>query len=109
MTHSGLYAMTGVILFALGVWGVSTLVDPIRKIIGLNVMSVGVFLTLVAFGFRESPAETDSVPQAMVLTGIVVSVSATALALALVRRQGDDALREAEAGERGERKRPDND
>ncbi|MBX3176367.1 MAG: cation:proton antiporter subunit C [Candidatus Hydrogenedentes bacterium] len=107
MTHSGLYAVTGVILFGLGLWGVSALVNPIRKVIGLNVMSVGVFLTLVAFGFREPPAQTDSVPQAMVLTGIVVSVSATALALALVRRQGIDLPHAPDACAHGERKRPE--
>jgi multicomponent Na+:H+ antiporter subunit C len=33
--------------------------------------------------------ETDPVPQAMVLTGIVVAVSATAVALALVPRRDD--------------------
>ena len=44
------------------------------------------FLVLVALGGRTPGAVPDPVPHAMVITGIVVAVSATALALALVLR-----------------------
>ena len=47
-------------------------------------MGSGAFLVLVGFAQRDGTA--DPVPQAMVLTGIVVAVAATALALALLRR-----------------------
>ncbi len=47
-------------------------------------MGSGAFLVLVGLAQRAGMA--DPVPQAMVLTGIVVSVAATALALALARR-----------------------
>ena len=43
-------------------------------------------LLLVLVGLAQRNDVPDPVPQAMVLTGIVVAVAATALALALVRR-----------------------
>lgn len=56
----------------------------IRKILALNIMGSGVFLLLTGVA-RRGP-EVDPVPHAMVLTGIVVAVSATAFALAVARR-----------------------
>jgi len=47
-------------------------------------MGSGAFLVLV--GLAQRSGTPDPVPQAMVLTGIVVAVAATALALALARR-----------------------
>jgi multicomponent Na+:H+ antiporter subunit C len=41
---------------------------------------------IVALGVRGPAGLYDPVPQALVLTGVVVAVSATALALALARR-----------------------
>ena len=60
----------------------------LRKLIALNVMGAGVFHVLVAVAYRGLDAGPDPVPQALVLTGIVVAVSATALALALSQRLG---------------------
>jgi multicomponent Na+:H+ antiporter subunit C len=48
-------------------------------------MSNGVFLLLVALAGRGGE-QPDPVPHAMVITGIVVAVSATALALVLMLR-----------------------
>ena len=47
-------------------------------------MGSGAFLVFV--GLAQRDGAVDPVPQAMVLTGIVVAVAATALALALARR-----------------------
>ena len=60
----------------------------LRRLLGLNVLGSGVFMMLVALASRTTDIATrpDPVPHAMVLTGIVVAVSATALALALLRR-----------------------
>ena len=60
----------------------------LRRLLGLNVLGSGVFMMLVALASRTTAAggRPDPVPHAMVLTGIVVAVSATALALALLRR-----------------------
>ena len=49
-------------------------------------MGSGVFLVFIALGAQTPGAIPDPVPHAMVLTGIVVSVCATGLALALADR-----------------------
>lgn len=49
-------------------------------------MGGGVFHVLVAVAYRGLDTAPDPVPQALVLTGIVVAVSATAFALALGQR-----------------------
>lgn len=87
MTVALLYACTGVALFVIGLFGVVFCGHVLRRLIGINVMGSGVFLLLVA-GASRAPESPDPVPHAMVLTGIVVAVSATALALALARRAG---------------------
>ena len=84
MTPGLLYALGGVLLFVLGLGGMILLGQPLRKILAFNLMGSGTFLVLVGLAQRDGVA--DPVPQAMVLTGIVVAVAATALALALLRR-----------------------
>ncbi|PKO93225.1 MAG: Na+/H+ antiporter subunit C [Betaproteobacteria bacterium HGW-Betaproteobacteria-10] len=84
MSSGLIFAATGVILFAMGVAGVLLLAHLLRRILAFNLMGSGAFLVLVGLAQRNNIA--DPLPQAMVLTGIVVAVAATALALALVRR-----------------------
>jgi len=82
-----LYSLAGLILFAMGLFTLIIHSHPLRKILAVNVMSTGVFLILVATAYRPlGQGEIDPVPHAMVLTGIVVSVSVTALALILACR-----------------------
>lgn len=76
-----IYALTGTALFVSGIAGVILQDHLLRKILAFNIMGSGAFLALVGLGQRDGVA--DPVPQAMVLTGIVVSIAATALALAL--------------------------
>lgn len=88
MTPAILYAAAAVALFGLGWAGVLLRPEPLRKLIAVNVMSLGVLMLLIAFAYRgESPP--DPVPHALVITGIVVAVAATALGLALIRRARD--------------------
>jgi multicomponent Na+:H+ antiporter subunit C len=89
MTAQFLYGGAGLVLFMLGLW--SFLVhDPLlRKLIALNIMGAGVFHVLIAVAYRGDIAPPDPVPHALVLTGIVVAVSATALALILGARLQD--------------------
>lgn len=82
MNSALLYSLTGVGLFSIGLYGVIGRLHFFKKIIGLNIMGSGVFMLLVALAARN-PDEPDPVPHVMVLTGIVVAVSATGLALAL--------------------------
>lgn len=84
MSSGLLFACVGAILFAMGVAGVILIAHLLRRILAFNVMGSGAFLILVGLAQRNDVS--DPVPQAMVLTGIVVAVAATALALALARR-----------------------
>ena len=86
MTSIYIYALCGTLLFGLGFCAVAVLPHLVRKVIGLNVMGAGIFLILIAFAHRGASPPPDPVPHAMVLTGIVVAVSATALALVMIRR-----------------------
>jgi len=75
-----------VALFCIGVHGLVLYEHVVRKLLALNIMSGGVFLLFVALAYRSPDTAPDPVPHAMVLTGIVVAVSATALALVIARR-----------------------
>lgn len=85
MSSGLLFVCTGLGLLLIGTWALALRAHLIRKVLAINVMGSGVFLMLVGGGTLGS-GPADPVPQAMVITGIVVAVSATALALALVLR-----------------------
>ncbi|MFO7606056.1 MAG: cation:proton antiporter subunit C [Desulfurivibrionaceae bacterium] len=87
-----IYGLTGLALFVIGLAGLLLCPQLLRKILAVNVMASGVFLFLVTIA-HGSGALIDPVPQAMVLTGIVVSVSSTAVALALLCRIRESADR----------------
>ena len=53
----------------------------LRRIIAINLMGSGVFLVMIALAARDDPS--DPLLVALVVTGLVVAVSATALALRL--------------------------
>ena len=88
-----------VILFGIGFTTLLFHRNLIKKLIGMNIMDTGVFLLLASMGYirgRKAPiienGVTDvtqyinPVPAGLVLTGIVVSVSVTAVMLALTVR-----------------------
>lgn len=78
-----LFAVTAGLLFGLALYALLTRRGVIQRLLAANVMATAVFLFLIV---RAAAGETmDPVPQAMVLTGIVIAVSITAFALALVR------------------------
>jgi len=79
-----LYALLGAVLFTLGLHALIVHAHLLRKILAINVMGSGVFLVLVALGGRTPGVSPDPVPHAMVITGIVVAISATAIGLALM-------------------------
>lgn len=84
MSTAHMYALVGVGLFCLGLYALIVHAHILRKILALNIMGSGVFLVLIALARRAAPGSPDPVPHAMVITGIVVAVSATALALTLL-------------------------
>jgi multicomponent Na+:H+ antiporter subunit C len=72
----------------LGLYGLITDPNPLRKILSFNLLGGGVFLLFGVVARRGAAAGLggDPVPQALVITGIVVAFSATALAVALLLR-----------------------
>lgn len=78
------YALLGAGLILIGVIGIITHKHLIRIVLAFNILGSGVFMIYVALAKRS--AHADPVPHAMVLTGLVVAVSGTALALNLIER-----------------------
>ncbi|MEF8794607.1 NADH-quinone oxidoreductase subunit K [Thiohalorhabdus sp.] len=82
--------MTAVIYLGLGLFlavlgSIATFLhrDVLRRIVALNVAGTGVFLALAAGAGRGG---ADPVAHALVLTGIVVAVAITGVALVLLAR-----------------------
>ena len=87
------------LLFGIGFTNLLLQKNLIKKIIGLNIMDSAVYLFLalkgyidgrvapiVVDGVQEGEAYINPIPSGLVLTGIVVSVSSTALMLSLTIR-----------------------
>lgn len=87
------YSLVGIGLFVLGLRAVVLHTTLLRRLIAANVMGSGVLLLLVALAQRGD-GSPDPLPHALVLTGLVVAVSVTGLAVAL-----GDRLRRAESAE----------
>ncbi|HNQ87441.1 MAG TPA: cation:proton antiporter subunit C [Verrucomicrobiota bacterium] len=85
-TDPQLYLFGGAAVFVIGFYSLLVQAQWLRRIMALNVMGSGVFLVFIALGAQTPGPIPDPVPHAMVLTGIVVSVCATGLALALADR-----------------------
>jgi len=85
-TDHRIFLLAGAALFVIGFYSLLAQAHLLRRIMALNVMGSGVFLVFIALGAKTPGAIPDPVPHAMVLTGIVVSVCATGLALALADR-----------------------
>ncbi len=86
MSQTDVYTLAGAALFVISLYGLITRPHLIHKILALNIMSGGVFLVFVGIARRVMTPDPDPLPHAMVLTGIVVTVSSTAYALALAKR-----------------------
>jgi len=81
-----LYGISACLIMAFGLRAALLNDSLLQRIIALNVMGTGVFMMLITIAYRGPDAAPDPIPHALVLTGIVVAVSATALALTLLRR-----------------------
>ena len=93
------YEAVSVILFGIGFTTLLLNRNMIKKIMGFNIMDTAIYLFLAAKGYiegRKAPIVADGVtsmeayinpvPSGLVLTGIVVSVSVSAVMLALTIR-----------------------
>jgi multicomponent Na+:H+ antiporter subunit C len=88
MSAATLAGLTAAALVGLGLYGLLISPHPLRKILAFNILGSGVFLLFGIIARKGAAAgfAADPVPQAMVITGIVVAFSATALAVALLLR-----------------------
>ena len=94
-------AVFAILLFGIGFTTLLFHRNLVKKIIGMNIMDTGTYLFLASMGFirgRQVPIVTDPsaeivlsdyinpIPAGLVLTGLVVSVSVTAVMLSLTVR-----------------------
>ena len=88
MSDAMLYGLCGAVLVGLGLFGLIVHPQPLRKILAFNLIGGGVFLLFGVVARRGAAAGLagDPVPQALVITGLVVAFAATALAVALLAR-----------------------
>jgi len=99
LISSHLEESTAMILFGIGFTMLLLHKNLIKKILGLNIMDTAVYLFLTAKGYiygtlvpiyikgvKDVSAYGNPIPDGLVLTGIVVSVSSTALMLSLTIR-----------------------
>ena len=88
MNSTTMFGYCGAMLVGLGLFGLVTNPEILRKILAFNVLGSGVFLLFGVIARRGAAAGlgADPVPQALVITGIVVAFSATAMAVALLVR-----------------------
>ncbi|WP_203336224.1 NADH-quinone oxidoreductase subunit K [Nocardioides limicola] len=91
MTREELFLAVGAGLAVLGAARLLLTRDLLTRVLALNVASGGVLMILVALALRGGgPDGPDPVLHALVLTGIVITVSVTGFAIGLVRRiEGD--------------------
>ena len=82
-------------IFLLGLWGVMHKANMVKKVMGLSVANSAIILFFIYYGSlsgETAPIEgsdkvmVDPVPQALMLTAIVVGVCVMALALVLIYR-----------------------
>ena len=90
------------LVFMIGLYGVMSKNNLIKKIMGLTIMNGSIVLFFISIGYREAGLApilekvttgdipttilVDPLPQALMLTAIVIGISTTALALALIVR-----------------------
>ena len=91
------YETVAVLVFGIGFATLLLHRNLVKKIIGMNVMDTAVYLFLAAKGYisgraipivadgvRDAEVYINPIPTGLILTGIVISVSMTAFALALI-------------------------
>ncbi len=99
ITLTQLFMISAAALMFTGIFGIITRNNMMKILLSINIMQTGVNLLLTAVGYVEeggaailSAGHTqvlnmvDPLPQALVLTSIVIGFGTTALALALIIR-----------------------
>ena len=93
MDGATLFGLCAAVLVGLGLYALIVNPQPLRKIVAFNVVGGGVFLLFGTIAHRGAASGWggDPVPQALLITGLVVAFCATALALAILLRLFDES------------------
>ena len=88
MNAETLFALCACALVGIGLYGLIVQPHPLRKLVAFNIMGSGVFVLFGALAKRGAAAgmAADPVPQALLITAIVVAFAATAVTVALLLR-----------------------
>jgi multicomponent Na+:H+ antiporter subunit C len=83
---AAVFGLCGAAAVGLGLYGLITHPQLLRKILAFNLLGAGVFLVFGVVAHRGAAAGFggDPIPHALVITGMVVAFAATALAVALL-------------------------
>jgi multicomponent Na+:H+ antiporter subunit C len=97
-----LFGLCGSALVGIGLYGLIVHRQGLRKILTFNLLASGVFLLFGVMARRGAVVGlgADPVPQAMVITGLVVAFASTALAVALLLRLHEEAGQAFQDGNR---------
>lgn len=85
MNYPEIWVLAAAGMFGIGLYGLVLSRHLLRQLIAIKIMGSAVFLVMVAAAAPVDGA-LDGIPKALVLTGIVVAVSAAAFGLALLVR-----------------------
>ncbi|MGA0598116.1 NADH-quinone oxidoreductase subunit K [Enterovirga sp. CN4-39] len=90
---AALYGVAAAALVGIGLFSLIAHADPLRRILAFNLFGSGVFLLLGVIARRGAAAgfSGDPVPHALIITGLVVGFSASAMAVALLLRLAPDS------------------
>jgi multicomponent Na+:H+ antiporter subunit C len=88
MSETTLFGLGAAALVGLGLYGFIIQPEPLRKLLAFNLLSSGVFVLFGVIARRGAAAGMggDPIPQALVITGIVVAFAGSALAVGLLLR-----------------------
>jgi multicomponent Na+:H+ antiporter subunit C len=85
VNYPQIWVLAAAAMFGIGLYSLMLSRHLLRQLIAIKVMGSAVFLVLVAAAGPVDGA-LDGIPKALVLTGIVIAVSAAAFGLALLVR-----------------------
>lgn len=88
MSTATLIGLASAVLIGLGLYGLVVEPRPLRKLLAFNLVGNGVFFYVGVVAQRGAVPGLggDPVPQALVITGVVVAFAASALAIGLILR-----------------------
>jgi multicomponent Na+:H+ antiporter subunit C len=88
MSVATIFGICASLLIGIGLYGLIVQPHPLRKMLSFNVLGGGTFLLFGAIARRGAAAGLggDPVPQALVITGMVVAFAATAVGIAILLR-----------------------